>query len=87
MASSLCAVLGLTTSSLILGYLNKFPPTLVNAWSSGTGMAGVAGSALYLLYVGVDLTLEYSHLPVALLTISCVGNRFSPPYPGSESTF
>jgi battenin len=34
--------------SILLGYLNFFPPTLTGAWSSGTGMAGVGGTAFYL---------------------------------------
>lgn len=34
--------------SLTLGYLHNYPKELVNAWSSGTGMAGVLGAVLYI---------------------------------------
>ena len=36
---------------------------LVNAWSSGTGMAGVGGSALYLGYVSAMQQLPSRLLP------------------------
>jgi len=50
------ALLGVTTTgtacslgeAVLLGYLEKFPPTLVGGFSSGTGMSGVLGSLLYL---------------------------------------
>eukprot|EP00051_Salpingoeca_urceolata_P005871 m.78272 g.78272 ORF g.78272 m.78272 type:complete len:420 (+) comp14578_c0_seq1:219-1478(+) len=48
--------------SCTLGYLRLYPSTLVNAWSSGTGMAGVGGSALYLLYSFANLSLRDSFL-------------------------
>ena len=35
--------------SVILGYCKLFPPKMSGAWSSGTGMAGLAGAGLYLL--------------------------------------
>ena len=34
--------------SVILGYLKAFPQRYTGAWSSGTGLAGVAGSLYYL---------------------------------------
>lgn len=34
--------------NVALGYLRLFPSKMVNAWSSGTGMAGVLGSVLYI---------------------------------------
>ena len=36
--------------SVALGYLRLFPSKLVNAWSSGTGMAGVLGSVIYIIF-------------------------------------
>ncbi|XP_064599826.1 battenin-like isoform X3 [Liolophura sinensis] len=36
--------------NVTLGYLHKFPSKLVNAWSSGTGMAGVLGSSLFIIF-------------------------------------
>ena len=34
--------------SVFLGFLRKYPVNMTNAWSSGTGMAGVLGSSMYL---------------------------------------
>lgn len=48
--------------SVTLGYMRLYPSSLVNAWSSGTGMAGVGGSALYLLYRSTELSLKQSFL-------------------------
>eukprot|EP00040_Diaphanoeca_grandis_P025522 m.141439 g.141439 ORF g.141439 m.141439 type:complete len:449 (-) comp30190_c0_seq1:67-1413(-) len=45
-----------------LGYLKLYPNMLMNAWGSGTGMAGVGGSALYLAYLAAGLDLEWSFL-------------------------
>ncbi|XP_059162551.1 battenin-like [Physella acuta] len=36
--------------NVTLGLLSRFPSSLVNAWSSGTGMAGVLGAALYIIF-------------------------------------
>ncbi|KAK3598100.1 hypothetical protein CHS0354_036083 [Potamilus streckersoni] len=36
--------------NVALGYLKHFPSKLVNAWSSGTGMAGVLGSGIYIIF-------------------------------------
>eukprot|EP00038_Savillea_parva_P011882 m.200803 g.200803 ORF g.200803 m.200803 type:complete len:617 (-) comp21198_c0_seq1:70-1920(-) len=43
---------------VLLGYLKLFDDVLVNGWSSGTGMAGVGGAALYLAYVGAGLSIK-----------------------------
>ena len=42
--------------SVILGYLKFYPTALTGAWSSGTGMAGIGGSALYLLLAFLGLS-------------------------------
>ena len=36
-----------------LGYSKNFPPALVGAFGSGTGMAGPFGSGLYLVLVWI----------------------------------
>ncbi|KAK3756838.1 hypothetical protein RRG08_048884 [Elysia crispata] len=36
--------------NVTLGYLSWFPSLMVNAWSSGTGMAGVLGSTIYIIF-------------------------------------
>eukprot|EP00743_Colponemidia_sp_Colp-15_P006146 GILK01006606.1.p1 GENE.GILK01006606.1~~GILK01006606.1.p1 ORF type:complete len:460 (+),score=74.39 GILK01006606.1:123-1382(+) len=41
--------------SVNLGFLRAFPSELVGAWSSGTGMAGVLGSGLYLILSSANL--------------------------------
>lgn len=42
---------------MLLGFLKNYESELVGGWSSGTGMAGVAGAAIYLLFstLGFDL--------------------------------
>ncbi|BFZ04039.1 hypothetical protein BsWGS_07078 [Bradybaena similaris] len=47
------AVIGSTAAfgeNVTLGFLLAFPASMVNAWSSGTGMAGVLGSSLYVIF-------------------------------------
>lgn len=36
--------------NVALGYLHIFPSKMVNAWSSGTGAAGVIGSGVYIIF-------------------------------------
>ncbi|KAL5502536.1 hypothetical protein EMCRGX_G009332 [Ephydatia muelleri] len=36
--------------SVTLGYLRYYPKEFVNAWSSGTGFAGILGAALYIMF-------------------------------------
>ncbi|KAH3744853.1 Succinyl-diaminopimelate desuccinylase [Pelomyxa schiedti] len=56
--------------SVALGYLKHgFPPELVTAWSSGTGMAGVAGSGIYLILQAVELDDRYTFMALLPLPI------------------
>ncbi|XP_052064252.1 battenin-like [Mytilus californianus] len=53
--------------NVALGYLRLFPSKFVNAWSSGTGMAGVLGSTIYIIFgcvvgAGGDNTAKLKHL-------------------------
>ena len=48
--------------SVHLGYLEKFPPHMVGAWSSGTGMSGVLGGLLYLAFRSAGLTFDTTFL-------------------------
>ncbi|XP_013403348.1 battenin-like [Lingula anatina] len=36
--------------NVLLGYLSKFPGKLVNAYASGTGMAGLLGAGLFIIF-------------------------------------
>ncbi|KAK7491427.1 hypothetical protein BaRGS_00017256, partial [Batillaria attramentaria] len=36
--------------NVTLGFLSRFPSKMVNAWSSGTGMAGLLGGSIYVLF-------------------------------------
>jgi len=52
-------VIGTSSSfgeSVLLGHMRKYSPDIVSGWSSGTGMAGVAGSLGYLLFVAAGMT-------------------------------
>ena len=55
--------------SVLLGYLNKFAPKLVSGWSSGTGMAGVGGSLLYLGFVAGGLSFPLRFLLLLPLSV------------------
>lgn len=53
--------------NVALGYLRLFPSKMVNAWSSGTGMAGVLGSLIYITFgcvvgAGGDNQVHLRHL-------------------------
>ena len=37
-------------ASVSLGMMSRFPSRMINAWSSGTGMAGLLGSSIYILF-------------------------------------
>ena len=45
--------------SVILGFLKQYDSRLVGGWSSGTGMAGLAGSMLYVAFGVANLDLRY----------------------------
>ncbi len=54
---------------MILAYLKNYPSSLTGAWSSGTGMAGVGGSAFYLILSIAGVSDEW------IFTIQVWGNR------------
>ena len=66
-------LIGLMSSfgeSVLLGFLKYYPSSMAGAWSSGTGMAGVFGSAFYLALHGAGVSNEaifYTMLPPILL--------------------
>ena len=56
-------IIGLTSGlgeSIALEYLHKFESRLINAWSSGTGFAGVLGASVYILFtcIAYEATLD-----------------------------
>eukprot|EP01113_Clastostelium_recurvatum_P040019 TRINITY_DN6178_c0_g1_i2.p1 TRINITY_DN6178_c0_g1~~TRINITY_DN6178_c0_g1_i2.p1 ORF type:complete len:520 (-),score=130.86 TRINITY_DN6178_c0_g1_i2:40-1572(-) len=57
--------------SVLLGYMKGYPSEIVNGWSSGTGMAGVAGSMSYILLSGV-LQLSNREIFIILLPLCAV---------------
>ncbi|KAH9500453.1 G1/S-specific cyclin cln3 [Bulinus truncatus] len=47
------AVIGSSSAfgeNVTLGFLSRFPSSLVNAWSSGTGMAGLLGASIFIIF-------------------------------------
>eukprot|EP00760_Papus_ankaliazontas_P009118 PhM_4_TR1396/c0_g1_i1/m.87634/K12389/BTS, CLN3; battenin len=48
--------------SVLLGYLEHYPPHMVGGWSSGTGMSGVAGALIYLSFANAGLDFEISFI-------------------------
>jgi len=47
-----------------LGFLKSFPSELVGGWSSGTGLAGIVGSLLFIALnsLGVNLSITFACL-------------------------
>ena len=65
MALAAIVVVGSSSSfgeSFSLGYLRLYPAEMVGGWSSGTGMAGVGGAALYMVFSFFDLDNKTSFL-------------------------
>ena len=68
--------------SVILGMLKYYRSELVGGWSSGTGMAGIAGSGLYFLFNAFNFPLEYTYLvmvPTAYLYFIAFQHMLTPP--------
>lgn len=56
--------------SVYLGYFGLYPPSYVGGWSSGTGFAGVFGSAYYLLLSAAglaDMWIFLTQIPFVVL--------------------
>ncbi len=56
--------------AVVLGYLRNFPKNLVSGWSSGTGLAGVTGALITLLFKIYNVktkTLYISISPVCFI--------------------
>ena len=64
---ALCSIVLLGGSSsfgesILLGYSKLFPSETVGGWSTGTGIAGVGGAGLYLLFCKANLSSFFSLL-------------------------
>lgn len=46
--------------SVMLGHLRLFPSDTVSGWASGTGMAGLFGSAFYMGLAALGLSNMYN---------------------------
>lgn len=60
--------------SIILGYLKKFPEDIVSGWSSGTGLSGVMGAGLSLLFTYLKIQPKLLYLaisPICILYFIC----------------
>ena len=54
----------------MLGYFKFFPANIVSGWASGTGMAGLFGSAFYIMLKYMDInffTIYMSCIPLVLV--------------------
>jgi len=66
--------------SVVLGYLRGYESDLVGAWSSGTGMAGVVGSLLYLGFVAINIPLVDRFLiPSSIIYLAAFFFLMTPP--------
>ena len=55
--------------SVIVSYLGRFEPEIVNWWSSGTGLAGLAGSGVYLLLSSLNVPDKITFIGLTPLCI------------------
>lgn len=71
--------------SVLLGYQRRYPAEMVGGWSSGTGMAGIAGSLLYILFNAVLIFSNQETflclLPTAIIYLMSYGLVLQEPIP------
>lgn len=46
-------------SNTIIGFLKTFPADSISGFSSGTGLAGISGAGLYLIFSSLGLTFNF----------------------------
>jgi hypothetical protein len=51
--------------SIVLGYLRNFPKGLVSGWGSGTGLAGLSGATITLLFKIFEIKSQILYISVA----------------------
>ena len=84
-------ILGGTSSfgeSSLVGYIRRYPPELVDGWSSGTGMAGILGAGLYLALDAAGLEawqIYFICLPSVVVYLIAFHYILVPPEELSES--
>ena len=75
--------------SVLLGYQRRYPAEMVGGWSSGTGMAGVAGALLYILFNAVLIFSNQETflclLPTAIIYMMSYGLILREPIPPKAS--
>jgi hypothetical protein len=70
-------------SSVTLGFLSLFPSKMVNAFSSGTGLAGILGSLIYVTFGEFTPTGLAGILGSLIIYVTPVNLLPSPPvWPG-----
>lgn len=50
LATTVIGIFGTIGDSAIMGFMKSIPPEFVLGWGSGTGIAGITGSGMYLLF-------------------------------------
>ncbi len=75
--------------SILLTYQRNFPPEVVGGWSSGTGLAGVGGALLYILFSAV---LNFSNedtficlIPTVIIYMMAYGLMLHPEPPPQDA--
>lgn len=54
----------------IIGFMKAIPAENIAGWSSGTGIAGLTGAGLYLIFSTIGM--EFNHIVIALFPISFI---------------
>ena len=74
-----CIILGTGCSfgeSTMLGYLRNYPKSLVAGWSSGTGLAGIAGTLIYIMMNSLKVEKKFMFLILTILPITYLGSFY-----------
>ena len=85
-AIAMIVIVGIASSfgeSILLTYQRNFPPEVVGGWSSGTGLAGLGGAALYIVFSAVlNFTNQETFLcllPTVIIYLMAYGLMLDPP--------
>jgi hypothetical protein len=58
LGSSLCGSMAALGEAVNIGFLKVFPSETISGWASGTGMAGIFGSLLFIVLNSLDVPLS-----------------------------
>jgi hypothetical protein len=60
--------------AILLGYLRNFPKHLMSGWGSGTGLAGLFGALLTLVFKLFNIKTHYLYISVSPICLIYLGS-------------